>query len=222
MAASINASTSAGVVTTADTSGNLNLQSGGTTIVALTSAGAAVTGTLSASGAATLSSTLGVTGATTLSSTLAAGNTTITGTLSASGKVTATTAGIDVPTSNLGMVNSGTYTPSLTNGTNMAASTAYPLQYLRVGNTVVVGGFVGIDATSAGSDTSMRMSLPISSNFTTSTDAGGSGSAPCTGSTANDGWVFYSNSATDDIQIDGRAMEAAARNLFFTFVYQIK
>jgi hypothetical protein len=56
MAASINASLTAGVVTTADTSGNLNLQSGGTTIVALTSTGAAVTGTLSASGAATLAS----------------------------------------------------------------------------------------------------------------------------------------------------------------------
>ena len=53
MAATINASTSAGVVTTADTSGNLNLQSNGTTIIGYTSAGAAVTGTLSASGAVT-------------------------------------------------------------------------------------------------------------------------------------------------------------------------
>jgi hypothetical protein len=53
MASTINASTSAGVVTTADTSGNLNLQSNGTTIVALTSAGAAVTGTQSVSGAFT-------------------------------------------------------------------------------------------------------------------------------------------------------------------------
>ena len=62
--ASINASTSGagGIITTADATGNLNIQSGGTTVVALTSAGAAVTGTLSASGAATLSSTLGVTG----------------------------------------------------------------------------------------------------------------------------------------------------------------
>jgi hypothetical protein len=49
MASTINASTSAGVVTTADTTGNLNLQSNGTTIVALTSAGAAVTGTLTGS-----------------------------------------------------------------------------------------------------------------------------------------------------------------------------
>jgi hypothetical protein len=77
----INASTSAGLVQTADTSGNLSLQSGGTTILALTSAGAAVTGTLSASGATTLSTTLGVTGATTLSSTLSVNSTAPTMTL---------------------------------------------------------------------------------------------------------------------------------------------
>jgi len=62
--ASINASTSGagGVITTADATGNLSLQSGGTTVVAVTSSGTAVTGTLSASGAANLSSTLAVTG----------------------------------------------------------------------------------------------------------------------------------------------------------------
>jgi len=95
MAASINASTSAGVVTTADTTGNLNLQSNGATVLAMTSAGVAVTGTQSVSGAATLSSTLGVTGATTLSSTLSAGNTTVTGTLGVTGTITASDAFIN-------------------------------------------------------------------------------------------------------------------------------
>ena len=62
--ASINASTSGagGVITTADNTGILNMQSSGTTVAAVSSTGLAVTGTLSASGAATLSSTLGVTG----------------------------------------------------------------------------------------------------------------------------------------------------------------
>jgi hypothetical protein len=57
MASIINASTSGvgGVITTADNSGDLNLQSGTTTIVSITSAGAAVTGTLSASGVSTFS-----------------------------------------------------------------------------------------------------------------------------------------------------------------------
>ena len=54
MSSSINASLTAGLVTTADTSGIINLQSGGTTIVAVTSTGAAVTGTLSSTGNTTL------------------------------------------------------------------------------------------------------------------------------------------------------------------------
>ena len=50
--ASINASTAGvgGVITTADNTGILNIQSGGTTVAAVTSSGVAVTGTLSASG----------------------------------------------------------------------------------------------------------------------------------------------------------------------------
>ena len=55
MASSINASTSGGggVITTADSSGNLNIQSGGSTVVAVTSSGATVTGTLAATGGIT-------------------------------------------------------------------------------------------------------------------------------------------------------------------------
>jgi hypothetical protein len=44
MAVTINASTSAGLVTSADTTGDLNIQSGGSTKIAVTSAGVAVTG----------------------------------------------------------------------------------------------------------------------------------------------------------------------------------
>jgi hypothetical protein len=53
--ASINAATAGGggVITTSDATGNLNLQSGGSTVVAVTSAGVAVTGTLSATGVST-------------------------------------------------------------------------------------------------------------------------------------------------------------------------
>jgi len=143
----------------------------------------------------------------------------VTGTLGVTGKITATAAGIDVPTSNLGMVSSGTYTPTLTNGTNIASSTAYALQYMRVGNTVTVGGFINIDTTATGTS-GLRMSLPIASNFTSSIDAGGVGSRPSTA--ANDSWNMYAVSATDDIQIDGYSTTTAAENLFITLVYQVK
>ena len=142
MAASINASTSAGVVTTADTTGNLNLQSNGTTVLAMTSAGVAVTGTQSVSGAATLSSTLSVTG-----------------------KITATTAGIDVPTSALGTCYASTYTPTITNGTNVASSTAFACRYVRIGDVVTVSGQVNVDFTAASTYTRIEMSLPVASNL---------------------------------------------------------
>ena len=78
MASTIAAVTTSGggVITTADSSGNLSLLSGATTVVAVTSAGATVTGTLAATGAVsgttgTFTSTLGVTGAITGSSTVA-------------------------------------------------------------------------------------------------------------------------------------------------------
>lgn len=49
MATIINASTSAGLIQTADTSGILNLQSNGTTVASVSSTGVAVTGTVTAS-----------------------------------------------------------------------------------------------------------------------------------------------------------------------------
>ena len=58
--ASINAATAGGggVITTSDATGNLNIQSGGSTVVAVTATGVAVTGTLAATGAITGSSTV--------------------------------------------------------------------------------------------------------------------------------------------------------------------
>ena len=108
MAVTINASTSAGLVQTADTTGNLSLQSNGTTIAALTSAGLAVTG------AGTFSTTLGVTGVATL------GNGAILGT-PASGTVTnlTGTASINIngtvgaTTPTTGAFTSGTFSTTL-------------------------------------------------------------------------------------------------------------
>ena len=60
MASSINASTSGGggVIVTSDATGNLDIQSGGSTVVAVSSTGVAVTGTLAVSGAVTLTGSL--------------------------------------------------------------------------------------------------------------------------------------------------------------------
>ena len=148
-----------------------------------------------------------------------AGAVTIPGTLGVTGLITATNTGIAVPTGATGTCHSGTYTPTLTNGTNVASSSPQVMQFMRVGNTVTVGGYINIDTTATGAS-SLRMSLPVPSNFTSSVDAGGVGSRPSTA--ANDAWNMYANSATDDIQIDGYSTTTAAENLFITLVYQVK
>lgn len=70
--------------------------------------------------------------------------------------------------------SSGGYTPTLTNSTNVAASTTGGCQYLQVGSVVTVSGQLSVDPTAASTDTVIYISLPIASNFTSSRNAAGS------------------------------------------------
>lgn len=75
------------------------------------------------------------------------------------------------------ILGNGSYTPTITNGTNVDASTPLEITWSRNGSTVHYGGSIQIDATATGSAT-VEISLPpgISSNFTSTTDApGGAG-----------------------------------------------
>jgi hypothetical protein len=78
------------------------------------------------------------------------------GTLTASGNVVTLTQTV---------VSSGTYTPSLTNGANVAGSTARECFYTRVGNNVHVAGTFLVDPTAALAATVLDISLPIASNL---------------------------------------------------------
>lgn len=70
-------------------------------------------------------------------------------------------------------LTTGTYTPTLTNTTNVAASTAYLSNYYRVGNYITVFGRVDIDPTAAGAVV-LEMSTPVATNFTSTIQAAGS------------------------------------------------
>ena len=69
-----------------------------------------------------------------------------------------------------------TYTPTLTNTTNVAASTAATTHYLRIGDWVHVWGTVDIDATSSLTISEMGMSLPVASGFGAVYDLSGTAS----------------------------------------------
>jgi len=163
MAASINASTSAGVVTTADTTGNLNLQSNGATVLAMTSAGVAVTGTLSSTN-----------------------------------------------------VLSGTWTPTITGITNVAASTAYLSQYMRVGNVVTGSAKFEIDPTAA-SNTEFELSLPVASNFANNYECAGSGAL----ATAGTAIYITASVANDRIFCSYTPASAANNSISISFTYLV-
>jgi len=70
-------------------------------------------------------------------------------------------------------LSTGTYTPTLTNTTNITSSTALLLRWIRINNAVAVFGSVNFVPTVAGSCT-LTVSLPITvNNFANGDQAGG-------------------------------------------------
>ena len=70
----------------------------------------------------------------------------------------------------------GTYTPTLTNVTNLGASTTAECQFLAVDNVCTVGFRFAVDPTAAAL-TELGISLPVPSNFGVVGDCGGTSSA---------------------------------------------
>lgn len=114
---------------------------------------------------------------------------------------------------------SGTYTPTLTNTTNIAGSTAAVCNWTRVGNTVTVSGQANIDATATGAAL-LGVSLPVASNFSVSSQLGG------TGSRANAAGAYESASITGDTANDRASInwvvaDIADRTMSFIFMYTV-
>lgn len=64
-------------------------------------------------------------------------------------------------------ISTGVYTPVLSGGSNVAASTAYPLSWVRVGNSVTCSFLIAIDPTSAAPTiTSINFTLPFACSTT--------------------------------------------------------
>lgn len=109
--------------------------------------------------------------------------------------------------------------PTITNVTNVAASTIQDQQYMRVGDVVTVSGRCTIDPTSAAVATEVGISLPIAS--TTSLFTYVSGTACCSDS------VSLSASCTADITNNRMAIryinaaDIASRTWTYNFTYRI-
>lgn len=71
------------------------------------------------------------------------------------------------------ILSAGSYTPTLVNGANVAASTSHVCVFMRMSNVCIVFGQINIDPTAGAVATDLNISLPIASNFAGNTDEGG-------------------------------------------------
>ena len=119
------------------------------------------------------------------------------------------------PATTDGNVFSGTYTPTLFNTTNIAASTASILQYSRVGNYVQIAGRVTIDPTAIGAIV-LGMSIPVASALTSVTQAGGTFS----GVTTEVGYIT-ADATNDRLTFNYTATSITNNTFYFTAGYQV-
>ena len=110
----------------------------------------------------------------------------------------------------------GTYTPTLTDVANVAASTAYSCQYIRVGTVVTVSGEVDIDPTTTLTLTQLGISLPIASNLTATNELGGT-SADDLGTAARVAGDATNNRA----ELRMTPVDVTNRRFSFTFTYRV-
>lgn len=114
-------------------------------------------------------------------------------------------------------ITSGTYTPTLTNVTNIAASTAAVSYYTRIGNVATVTGTVSLDPTATGA-AEIEMSLPVASNLPNSGSCAGVFSNNTT--TGNVGSII-ANATNDTARFLWNTPDIANRTYSFVFSYRI-
>jgi hypothetical protein len=117
-------------------------------------------------------------------------------------------------------IASGTYTPTLTNGTNIASSGSNICQWKRVGNVVTVSGSISAACTAANTASQLDLSLPIASNFTNNIQLAGF-AAPNDNSIVTYPCYFQSDSTNDRASMLFRASKTASGNFSFVFQYEV-
>lgn len=113
---------------------------------------------------------------------------------------------------------SGTYTPTLTNTTNITASTAFQCQYVRVGDVVTVSGIFNVQATTGAVGTEIAISLPVASDLTATANLGGT--AATFDSVAQAGGIV-GDATNNRARLQFLAAAAANRTMGFTFTYLV-
>lgn len=116
-------------------------------------------------------------------------------------------------------INGGVYTPTLTNVTNVSASTAYECQWQQIENIVVVSGRVDVDPTAAAA-TELGISLPplYPSDFAAVQQCAGTAASPAV---ARQCAAILADTTNNRASLQWVAVDTANRAMYFTFTYRI-
>ena len=113
----------------------------------------------------------------------------------------------------------GTYTPNITNSTNLdSAATATAAQYIRVGSVVTVSGRFTADPTLAATATSFDLSLPVGVTFSVVENL--AGVAFC-GSIAGQGAEIIGVTATGRARVQWVSGDITSQTWSYTFTFEI-
>ena len=115
-----------------------------------------------------------------------------------------------------GLSSSGTYTPTLTNGTNVAASVAQNCHWWRVGNEISVTGIMTATATLTATTTVIDISLPVASGMAATTDLSG---LMTSSAIAGLSGGIEGNLTSDIARLTYTAVGTGSDKLFFHFTY---
>lgn len=160
------------------------------------------------------------------SSVLANGTTATTQTAGDNSTKVATTAYVDAADAlkaNISTTYSSTHTPTVTDATNTTSGAGYLSHYNRIGNEVFVHGSLGLNTT-AGANTisSIKVSLPVPSNFTSTTDASGHGMVQGFINGYQTTCSVEADATNDVVTIKFLAPAANGFVLYYSFAYTIK
>lgn len=111
----------------------------------------------------------------------------------------------------------GTYTPTVSNGTNLDSVTPEECTYLRVGSSIWVFGVLVADPTSVGPLSTFELELPVASNFASTGNCGGTISAVA----IEQGGGIYANTTNDTAEFSFKAASASAATMTFQFGYRV-
>jgi len=115
----------------------------------------------------------------------------------------------------------GTYTPSLTNTTNVASSSVNgDVLYLKVGDVVQVSGKITIQATAADTDTYLSMTLPIATNLTVTYALNGIGACVQAGE-LGESVAITGETTSEEAEFRLRPSVTASNAYVFNFTYRL-